>query len=246
MSTPWLFALANMDILKGPGGNEADGMRYVSLMIAAIIIPLSFWWFMELREPAFKKVSAQAKAPFWQDMKRTANNHNFVMLTATIFTLAIGFNFVSLIGSYIPIFFIDISLPFFEIDKDLEIVENEIVLLTPQSPYTLLMMRVVEIGIPLPLSVFSVFFIFRYTLTERRSHEIKDLLRKRHSETRSLEIQKLTTPYISALRGRVGPPWRARNRRRAGVRAIGFGGLGSHCGCVRGNRRCWRPCAPSN
>jgi GPH family glycoside/pentoside/hexuronide:cation symporter len=40
MSTPWLFALANMKFFKGTGGTEVDGMRYVSLMVAAIIIPL--------------------------------------------------------------------------------------------------------------------------------------------------------------------------------------------------------------
>ena len=106
MSTPWLFALASLEVFKGPGGNEADGMRYVSLMIAAILIPLSFWWFFKLREPGFKKVQKQEKTPFWQDMKRTANNRNFIMLTLTIFTLAMGFNFVSLLGSYIPIFYI--------------------------------------------------------------------------------------------------------------------------------------------
>jgi GPH family glycoside/pentoside/hexuronide:cation symporter len=27
MSTPWLFALANLRVFKGPSGNEADGMR---------------------------------------------------------------------------------------------------------------------------------------------------------------------------------------------------------------------------
>ncbi|MHC1704393.1 MAG: MFS transporter [Tenuifilaceae bacterium] len=106
MSTPWLFALASIEIFKGPGGNEADGMRYVSILIAAILIPLSFWWFFKLREPGFKKVAAQEKTPFWTDMKRTATNKNFIMLTLTIFTLAMGFNFVSLLGSYIPIFYI--------------------------------------------------------------------------------------------------------------------------------------------
>ena len=106
MSTPWLFALASMEIFKGPGGNEVDGMRYVSILIAAILIPLSFWWFLKLREPGFKKVAAQEKTPFWTDMKHTASNKNFIMLTLTIFTLAMGFNFVSLLGSYIPIFFI--------------------------------------------------------------------------------------------------------------------------------------------
>ena len=106
MSTPWLFALASMEIFKGPGGNEMDGMRYVSILIAAVLIPLSFWWFLKLREPGFKKVETQEKTPFWTDMKRTANNRNFIMLTLTIFTLAMGFNFVSLLGSYIPIFYI--------------------------------------------------------------------------------------------------------------------------------------------
>jgi len=106
MSTPWLFALASMEIFKGPGGNEVDGMRYVSILIAAVLIPLSFWWFFKLREPGFKKVATQKKTPFWEDMKHTASNRNFIMLTLTIFTLAMGFNFVSLIGSYIPIFYI--------------------------------------------------------------------------------------------------------------------------------------------
>lgn len=106
MSTPWLFALASMEIFKGPGGNEMDGMRYVSILIAAVLIPLSFWWFFRLREPGFKKVETQEKTPFWTDMKRTASNRNFILLTLTIFTLAMGFNFVSLLGSYIPIFYI--------------------------------------------------------------------------------------------------------------------------------------------
>lgn len=106
MSTPWLFALASMEVFKGPGGNEADGMRYVSLMIAAIIIPLSFWWTLKLREPGFVKAAKHEKTPFWEDMKRTASNKNFIMLTLTIFTLAMGFNFVQLLGSYIPIFYV--------------------------------------------------------------------------------------------------------------------------------------------
>lgn len=106
MSTPWLFALASMEFFKGPGGNEADGMRYVSILVAAILIPLSFWWFFSLREPGFKRVSAQEKTPFWKDMKHAASNWNFIKLTLTIFTLAMGFNFVNLLGSYIPIFYI--------------------------------------------------------------------------------------------------------------------------------------------
>jgi glycoside/pentoside/hexuronide:cation symporter, GPH family len=105
MSTPWLFALANMKVFKGTG-NEADGMRYVSIMVAALIIPLSVWWTFKLREPGFVKAARHERTPFWKDMKRTAGNRNFVMLTLTIFTLAMGFNFVQLLGSYIPIFYV--------------------------------------------------------------------------------------------------------------------------------------------
>jgi GPH family glycoside/pentoside/hexuronide:cation symporter len=106
MSTPWLFVLANLEVFKGPRGNEADGMRYVSLMVAAILVPLSFWWFFTLREPGFKQAARQEATPFWQSMKRTVGNANFIRLTLTIFTLAMGFNFVQLLGSYIPIFYV--------------------------------------------------------------------------------------------------------------------------------------------
>jgi GPH family glycoside/pentoside/hexuronide:cation symporter len=106
MSTPWLFVLANLEVFKGPRGNEADGMRYVSLMVAAILVPLSFWWFFTLREPGFKQAARQEATPFWQSMKRTIGNANFIRLTLTIFTLAMGFNFVQLLGSYIPIFYV--------------------------------------------------------------------------------------------------------------------------------------------
>lgn len=106
MSTPWLFVLANLEMFKGPGGNEADGMRYVSIMIAAILIPMSFWWFFKLKEPGFKKVSNQPKTKFWEDMKMVVRNKNFVFLTISIFSLAMGFNFVQLLGSYIPIFYV--------------------------------------------------------------------------------------------------------------------------------------------
>jgi GPH family glycoside/pentoside/hexuronide:cation symporter len=106
MSTPWLFALANTEAFKGPGGNEADGMRYVSLLIAAVLIPLSFWWTARLREPGFVRVVKQEKTHFWNDMKIVGTNRNFIFLVITIFTLAMGFNFVNLLGSYIPIFYV--------------------------------------------------------------------------------------------------------------------------------------------
>jgi hypothetical protein len=66
------------------------------------------------------------------------------------------------------------------LDNELGTIESKIVPLTKQTPYTLLMMRVVEIGLPLLLSIFSIFFVLKYSLTEKRCHEIKDLLRERN------------------------------------------------------------------
>jgi GPH family glycoside/pentoside/hexuronide:cation symporter len=111
--TPWMIKLASMDIFSGVGGNEADGMRYLSIIVALIIIPLAIWMFVTLREPGFVKAAKHKKTPFWQDMKVAGTNRNFIMLTLTIFTLAMGFNFVQLLGSYIPVFYV------FGGDKDL-------------------------------------------------------------------------------------------------------------------------------
>ena len=68
------------------------------------------------------------------------------------------------------------------LDKEFGTIENKIVPLKRQTPYTLLMMRVVEIGLPLILSLFSLFFILRYTLNEKRCLEIKELLGQRNKE----------------------------------------------------------------
>jgi Na+/melibiose symporter-like transporter len=44
------------------------------------------------------------------------------------------------------------------------------------------MMRAVEIGLPILACLFSLFFVLRYALTEKRSREIKQLLERRHAE----------------------------------------------------------------
>jgi Na+/melibiose symporter-like transporter len=76
---------------------------------------------------------------------------------------------------------INSEMPLDQMYNELGTIESEIVQLTIQSPYTLLMMRVVEIGLPMFLSIFSIFFVFRYSLTEKRSHEIKNLLKQRNA-----------------------------------------------------------------
>ncbi|NTV83887.1 MAG: hypothetical protein HGA23_06245, partial [Bacteroidales bacterium] len=79
------------------------------------------------------------------------------------------------------------------INKELSKIMGEFVQLTQQTPFTLLMMRVVEIGLPLLLSIFSIFFLLRYSLTEKRSHEIKDLLKKRNEEKSKEENDAIQT-----------------------------------------------------
>ena len=106
MGTPWLFALANLAVFKGAGGNEVDGMRWVSMLVAALLIPMSFWWFFACREPGFQLARTQKRTPFWTEMRTATRNRTFLRLVAIIFTLATGFNFVGLQGYYIIIFYI--------------------------------------------------------------------------------------------------------------------------------------------
>jgi Na+/melibiose symporter-like transporter len=77
---------------------------------------------------------------------------------------------------------IDTTQSLGNLNEEFSAIESDIVPLTKQTPYTLLMMRVVEIGLPLLLSIFSVIFLLRYTLTEKRSHEIKESLRIRNEK----------------------------------------------------------------
>ena len=106
MGTPWLLLLASLEFFRGPGGNLTSGMRYVSLLIAAILIPMSVWWFFVLKEPSLTAIETRKKSAFWQDMRTTLRNKTFLNLVAIIFTLAMGFNFVGLFNYYITIFYL--------------------------------------------------------------------------------------------------------------------------------------------
>ncbi len=106
MGTPWLLYLAGRDFFKGVGGDLADGMRYVSLFIGAALIPLAWWWFLALKEPGFAIAKEQQKSAFWTDMRSALGNSSFLILVLTIFTLAMGFNFVALFNYYITIFYL--------------------------------------------------------------------------------------------------------------------------------------------
>jgi GPH family glycoside/pentoside/hexuronide:cation symporter len=106
MGTPWLILLANLEFFRGTGGDLVDGMRYVTIFIAVILIPMSVWWFVSLREPGFAIAKEQKKSEFWHDVQTTLSNRTFLILTAAIFTLAMGFNFVGIFANYITIFYL--------------------------------------------------------------------------------------------------------------------------------------------
>lgn len=106
MGTPWLFFLANLKVFRGVGGNEADGMRWVSMLIAAILIPMAFWWFAACKEPEGKSVVACQKTSFWANVRITFKNRTFLILVGIFFILGMGFNFVGLLNYYITIFYL--------------------------------------------------------------------------------------------------------------------------------------------
>ena len=54
--------------------------------------------------------------------------------------------------------------------------------LKKQAPQTLFRLRLVEIGLPLLLSIVSILLTLRYPLTEARCYDIKEALKKRHAE----------------------------------------------------------------
>jgi glycoside/pentoside/hexuronide:cation symporter, GPH family len=55
-----------------------------------------------------------------------------------------------------------------------------------QTERTLLLMRVFEIGLPIVLSVFSIFFVRAYPITEARAYEVKERLAARRAEGKSV------------------------------------------------------------
>jgi hypothetical protein len=73
--------------------------------------------------------------------------------------------------------------------NELSAIEKDIEPLKKQSPYTLLMMRIVEIGLPLLLSLLAFFFAVRYSLTEKRTFEIKELLLQSNRENKDGTVQ---------------------------------------------------------
>jgi len=106
MGTPWLLFFAGLEIVRGTGGTLVDGMRYASLFIAVIMLPLIVWWFFGTREPGYASTQNQERTQFWANMQVAIRNKTFLCLVLIIFTLAMGFNFVGLFNYYISIYYL--------------------------------------------------------------------------------------------------------------------------------------------
>jgi glycoside/pentoside/hexuronide:cation symporter, GPH family len=106
MGTPWLIFLSGLQYFRGTGGDLVDGMRWVSMLIAAALVPLAIWWFLVLKEPPQVALEQRRKSNFLNDIGATIDNKTFLNLVAIIFTLAMGFNFVNIFSYYIAIFYL--------------------------------------------------------------------------------------------------------------------------------------------
>lgn len=106
MGTPWLLFFAGLEIIRGTGGTLIDGMRFVSLLIAVIMLPLIAWWFYGTQEPSYTRTKNQERSPFWTNMKIAIGNKTFTCLVLIIFTLSMGFNFVGIFNYYITIYYL--------------------------------------------------------------------------------------------------------------------------------------------
>jgi GPH family glycoside/pentoside/hexuronide:cation symporter len=69
-----------------------------------------------------------------------------------------------------------------QVVREVETLFEQTMLLKQQTPKTLFRLRLVEIGLPLALSIVSIVLTLRYPLTEARCYEIKQALQARHAE----------------------------------------------------------------
>jgi hypothetical protein len=72
-----------------------------------------------------------------------------------------------------------------ELARRVDALSKQVMLLRKQSPVTLFRLRLVEIGLPLALSVVTIWLTLRYPLTEARCYEIKESLKRRRAELAS-------------------------------------------------------------
>jgi len=100
--TPWMYRLANAERFA----NEVEGMKYVGLGVAAIIILTAIFTGTRCKETHYKDASRQKKVKFWDSMRAAMKNTAYVRLIGCIFLVTAGFNFVNGFTNYIMIYYV--------------------------------------------------------------------------------------------------------------------------------------------
>jgi GPH family glycoside/pentoside/hexuronide:cation symporter len=100
--TPWMYRLSQLSIFK----NEVEGMRWVALVVATMILCASMLPAIFCKESHQVDVAKQAHGRFWDDMKATVKNRIFLRIVGVVFLITAGFNFVGCFSNYIVIFFV--------------------------------------------------------------------------------------------------------------------------------------------
>ena len=106
MITPWFYALANLPLFMGAGGNEVDGMRRVSYLAAGLVLIPAFACAFLCKERQFDHVRTQKRQSLAASLKVTLRNRTFLLLVAIVFATVMGFNFVNNFANYITIFYL--------------------------------------------------------------------------------------------------------------------------------------------
>ena len=89
--TPWMYHLANLKVFT----NEVEGMKTVSIGVAAIILTSGLVAGCVCKERKFAQVQKQEKIRFWPSIKMTMTNRTYLRLIGIVFCVTAGFNFVN-------------------------------------------------------------------------------------------------------------------------------------------------------
>lgn len=95
---PWVFRFAQSDAFEG---NTMAGMRYWSFILAGVILIGGILPALFVKERYYHIAKNQAKTSFWKGVNLTFQNRAFLLLTAIILTVGIGFGTVNALGPYI-------------------------------------------------------------------------------------------------------------------------------------------------
>lgn len=99
---PWLYYFSNLDFFTDP----VEGMRYIGMIVAGILIVSTTYTAIVCKEPKFKQAKHQKRIKLWESMVTTCKNKTFVWLLAIMILVTIGFYFVAGFANYIMIYYV--------------------------------------------------------------------------------------------------------------------------------------------